>query len=249
MIVRRLLTAALAVTALSLAAFPAPAAEFSDKQKHEIEQTVRDYLVANPEVLLEIMHALEAKRAEAAQAGQKAALKALSTAVEGASVPKAGNLKGDVTIVEFFDYRCSYCKRAFPHVRDVLATDRNVRVVMKEFPILSPESEVGARAALAVWKLAPEKYMAFHSALMEMKGQLSENKIMVTAAELGLKEADVRKAMADPAIQGELEATAQFAHDLNITGTPAFIIGGKVYPGYLEKAAFEKYVADARAGK
>lgn len=249
MTVRRLLTAAFTAAALSVAALPAPAAEFSAKQKHEIEQTVRDYLVANPEVLLEVMRALEAKRAEAAQAGQKAALAALSAAIEGSAVPKAGNVKGDVTIVEFFDYRCSYCKRAFPHIRDVMAADGKVRLVMKELPILSPESEIAARAALAVWKLAPGKYMAFHAALMEMKGQLSENKIMVTAGELGLKEADVRKAMTDPAVQGELEATAQLAHDLNITGTPAFIIGGKVYPGYLEKAAVEKYVADARAGK
>lgn len=249
MTVRRLLAAASAAAVLTLTAAPAPAAEFSDKQRQEIERTVREYLIANPEVLLDVMRALEAKRAEAAHATQQAALKALDAAIQGPGVPKAGNPKGDVTVVEFFDYQCSYCKKVFPHLRETMAKDGKLRVIMKEFPILSPESEVAARAALAVWKLAPDKYMAFHTRLMEMRGQLSENKIMVTATEMGMKEADLRKAMLDPAVQAELESTARFARELNITGTPAFVIGGKVFPGYLEQAEFEKQIAQARAGK
>lgn len=243
---RRFLLPILSVIALSFAAVPAQA-EFSTQQKQEIGDTVREYLLANPEVLVEVMRELERKRAAAANIAQKEALAALGSNMASPMTPVSGNAKGDITIIEFFDYQCSYCKRAFPHLRSVMEEDKGVRVVMKEFPVLGPESALGARAALAVWKLAPAKYMAFHTSLMNLKGRLSENKVIATATELGLKEADVRKAMASPAVQQELQTTAQIAHQLNITGTPAFVVGSQVFPGYMELADLKQVVAAARA--
>lgn len=242
MFLRRLFFAILLTVAAS---GPAAAADFSATDKKEIGHVVREYLLQNPEVLVEVMSALEAKRTAQTQARQAEALKVLNTAAS-AMTPVVGPAKGDVTIIEFFDYQCSYCKKAFPHVRQAMTDDGNVRVHMKEFPILGPESEIGSRAALAVWKLAPKKYMAYHSALMDVRGRLTENKVMVTATEMGLKEADVRKMMADPAVTAELTATADLARQLNITGTPAFIIGGQVYPGYMQPAELKKAITLAR---
>lgn len=247
MTLRRFIPTFFALLALFGVARAATAADFTADQKKQIGETVREYLLENPEVIVEVMHELEKRRDAERRQRQQSALKDLDASFASPLSPVGGNAKGDVTIVEFFDYRCSYCKRVFPHLREVLAADGGVRLLMKEFPVLGPESVLAAHAALAVWKLAPDRYMDFHTRLMELKGSLSENKVVVTASEVGVKEADLREAMAGDDVRKELAATQKLAQDLGLTGTPAFVIGGQVFPGYLELDQIKQIVAHARA--
>ncbi len=182
-----MLGAVLAV--LVLGAFPAAAAEdaLSPEQKRAVEEVVREYLRRNPEVLLEAIGALRAKRDAEQQTNVRKNLVSLRGELENdPTSPVGGNPRGNVTIVEFFDYQCPYCKRVFPSVQNLLKTDGNIRYVFKEFPILGPQSVVAARAALAAWKLDRDKYVAFHAALMQSTGRLSKRKILDVAAESGL---------------------------------------------------------------
>jgi len=153
-----------------------------------------------------------------------------------------------VTIVEFFDYQCPYCKRVFPAVQTLLKTDGNIRYVFKEFPILGPQSVVAARAALAAWKLDRDRYVPFHTALMQSRGRLSERKILDVAAEIGLDVERLRAAMADPGIDKVLARNAELARALDINGTPAFVIGEKVVPGAVDLETLTALVSQARGG-
>ncbi len=164
-----------------------------------------------------------------------------------ASSPVAGNPKGNVTIVEFFDYRCAYCKKVFPTVRELLKTDKNVRYVFKEFPILGPDSVTASRAALAVWSLAPDQYLDFHSALMNTHGGLSEVQVLGIAKKIGLDPEKVHKAMADPKITKTIEKNIALAQSLNIQGTPAFIVGDQLLPGAVELDHLRELVSAERA--
>lgn len=248
MFVRLFVLPILVVLAFAVAQ-PSAAAEFSPQQKQEIGETVRDYLLKNPEVIIEVMRELEKRRTVETERKQKTALATLDTVLASPMSPTGGNADGDVTIVEFFDYQCSYCKRVFPHLRKIMADDGKVRFAMKEFPVLGPTSVFAARAALAVWKLEPKKYMDFHTRLMDLKGRLSENKVIVTATEMGLNEQTLRKTMLSSDVEKELNATETIARDLGLTGTPAFIIGGQVFPGYMELDQLQKVIAHIRAQK
>ncbi len=170
-----MLGAVLAVCVLG--ASPAAAAEdaLSPGQQRAVEEVVRDYLRRNPEVLLEAIEAMRAKRDAEQQATVRKNLVSLRGDLENdPTSPVGGNPRGDVTIVEFFDYQCPYCKRVFPAVQTLLKTDGNIRYVFKEFPILGPQSVVAARAALAAWKLDRDRYVPFHAALMQSTGRPNE---------------------------------------------------------------------------
>lgn len=228
---------------------PAAAQGLSDAQKQAVEQLIRDYIMKNPEVMIESLQAYQAGQQDAQQAKAEQAVAANRDTLErDAATPVAGNPKGSVTIVEFFDYHCGYCKKALSAVKALLKDDDDVRFVFKEFPILGPGSVTAAQAALATWKIAPDKYLPFHVALMEWRGDLTEDRVMEIAKKVGIDTAKLKTAMADPAITAQLKRNTELAQELQIGGTPAFIIGGKLVPGAVDLATLQEMVKAARAG-
>jgi protein-disulfide isomerase len=221
----------------------------SPRQKQAVEGVVRDYLTRNPEVLVEAIRALRAKQESEDRNKAQKNLASLRGELENdPTSPVGGNPRGDVTIVEFFDYRCGFCKRVFPTLMTLMKSDGNIRYAFKEFPILGPDSVVVARAALAVWKLDKAKYLAFHSALMNNRGELPERKVMKIAANNGLDVGKLRKIMADPDLEKMIRKNYQLAEALAITGTPAFIIGKRLVRGAIDLETIEQLVAEARKG-
>jgi protein-disulfide isomerase len=212
-----------------------------------IEKIVHDYLIANPEVIEEAIQALQAKREAAEKHRAQAALSEHGDALrEHPMTPISGNKTGDVTVVEFFDYLCGYCKRSLASMVDLLNSDKNVRVVWKELPILGPASRFAARAAMAAKK--QDKYYNFHVGLMNARGRLSESKVMRIAANIGLNVDRLREDMKDPKIESYLDETKQLANTLGIRGTPAFIIGNTLVPGAIDEAGMKRIIAEIRAG-
>lgn len=214
----------------------------------DVERIVRQYLLKNPEVIAEAIASLEQKR-EAAQtaAAHQALGQNQGPLYNDAEAPVGGNPQGDVTIVEFFDYRCGYCRKVHPAVENVLKKDAKVRIIYKEFPILGPPSVLAARAALA--SRAQGKYVAFHNALMSGGGSFSEAEILETAASVGLDSERLKKDMAAPEIEAILQKNFALAQALAIRGTPAFVVGKKLIPGAMEEADLAGLIQEARAGK
>jgi protein-disulfide isomerase len=225
----RLLTAA----ALLAASLPAAAdSSFTDAQKAEIGQILRDYLVANPEVLLEVSDALKAKQQETESKQREDALTANADAIfRSPHDHVAGNPKGDVTLVEFFDYNCGWCKKGFPEVVDLIGQDKNLRVVLKEFPIFGGDSDYAAKAALAANKQG--KYWELHTALFSHEGKVTKEFVDEAARELGLDLAKLKADMESPEVAQVIADNQALAQSLAINGTPAFIIDTHVTPGYL----------------
>ncbi len=158
--------------------------------------------------------------------------------------PVGGNPDGDVTVVEFFDYQCPYCKRIFPSIQALLAEDRNLRYVFKEFPILGKESIFAARAALAAQRQG--KYLEFHAALMPAKGKLTETRVMRLAESVGLDVDRLRRDMADGTIDAMIRRNLDLADGLGIFSTPVFIIGDTQVPGAVEVDTLKTLIARAR---
>ena len=222
------LAIALLVATPLLAAEPAK----TPIDKKAVEKIMRDVLRTNPEIIVEAIEAYRVKQ-EAAKA-QKALDTLASRRKEldgGALTPIGGNPMGTVTVVEFFDYQCGYCKRVFPSILTLMQTDKRIRYVFKELPILGPNSMVASRAAVAVWKIDKTKYLPFHAALMASQGGLNEGKIMRLAQENGIDPKRLAKQMKEPAVYQELQNNLNLAQSLNINGTPAFIIGNQIVPG------------------
>ena len=244
----RILVAALAVTAAALLAFAFVGKDTLDVgQREAMEKVVREYLRKNPEIVVEAIRSFQAReeqenkdRAQANLVSRRDAL------INDPSSPVGGNPDGDVTIVEFFDYRCGYCKQVFPTVMALMEDDRNVRYVFKEFPILGPESVVASRAALAAWRLDKNKYLGFHTALMSSRGGLPESKVMTLATESGYDVEGLREGMADPEIEAILNRNLQLADSLNIGGTPTFVIGNRMVPGAVSAEILTDLIADTR---
>lgn len=237
------LSLALPVLAL-LCATGASAADLPDKQA--LDEAIRSYLLEHPEVIIESLQNYEAKeRAEQ----EKAAADALETHKDrlynDPMTPVTGNPDGDVTVVEFFDYQCGYCKRTLQNVLDLQEEDPKLRFVWKELPILGPASEFAARAAMAAKKQG--KYMDFHTAVMGARGRLTPELVMALASKAGIDTERLKKDMDDPAITKYLQDTLLLAQQLGITGTPGFVIGGKLVPGALNKDRMKQLVEDARA--
>jgi protein-disulfide isomerase len=248
------------VTAPLLFAAPASAADpakapadaasaLSEGQSRAVEALVKQYILDHPEVIIESMQNYQIRQQIAEQEAATAALAASRDEIKNdASAPVAGNPKGDVTIVEFFDYRCAYCKRVLPSVRELLESDKNVRYVFKELPILGPDSVTASRAALAAWKIAPEKYFAFHTALMEARGELGEEQVLQIAEKVGLDRKKVKDGMAAPEVEKTIQRNLELAQKLRIQGTPAFIVGDALVPGAVDIEQLKDMVATARKG-
>ena len=203
------------------------------------------YLLENPEIVEAALQSLQAKREADERVRVQAAIQDNDEALMAHPMsPVSGNPGGNITVVEFFDYQCGFCKRALPTMEDLLETDANVRVVWKEFPILGPVSRVAALAAMAADRQG--LYLPFHLALMR-EAELTEEKIFELAGRTGLDAERLLRDMKDPAIGEYLDETRALAQELGIGGTPAFVIGDRLVPGVIDSARMKQLVAEARS--
>jgi protein-disulfide isomerase len=227
---------------------PAPAQPAIDPaQKDAIEQVVRDYIRAHPEIVVEALDAYQAKKDEEERSAQAKTLTSRADELfRSASSPIIGNAQGDVTLVEFFDYQCGYCKRAQPDLERLVKQDGGLKVVLKEFPILGPASVTAARASLAAQMQG--KYLEFHTKMMGLKGQLTDEVIYDTAKQVGLDVDKLKQDMNDPAVVAELRANMDLAQALGVQGTPAFVINDQIIPGAVGFDALKSQIDKDRAG-
>jgi len=224
---------------------PAAAAEFSAEQRQAIEAIIRDFLQKNPEALLDALQAAEDKMKGEAHDKAAAALTARHREVfDDPDTPVAGNPQGNASLVEFFDYRCPYCKQVEPALEALLTSDRQLRLVYKEFPVLGPESVVAARAALAARK--QDKYDAMHRALMALKGQIDEAAVFRVAGSVGLDVDRLKRDMLAPDIDRVIKANTNLASALDIRGTPGFVVGKEIVPGAISLDALKDLINTAR---
>ena len=211
----------------------------------DLGKSIRAYLMANPEVLVDAMQELERKQDTQRDA---VAIKAISQneaeLFRDADSPTAGNPSGDVTIVEFNDYQCPYCKRAYQAVKSVTAADGKVKIIYKDLPILGEPSRIAALAALASMKQG--KHQPLHNALMEFNGKLDRAKILETAASVGIDVAQLEKDMEDPKLKQIIDRNMALAGALGVRGTPAFVIGKQFVPGAVDADSLKALIADAR---
>jgi protein-disulfide isomerase len=242
------LRAALLFTVTVLAvgqALPAWAEAPSVPAQPALDQAIEKYIRSHPEVIEQAMQSLEDKR----QRGEKLRIRqAIATHQEellrDPASPVSGNLNGDVTVIEFFDYRCGYCKRVASAVTQLQKDEPGVRVVYKDFPILGEVSVFGAHAALAAREQG--KHQAFHEAMLASENELTQEEVLTIAQRVGL---DVKKLESDlqaPEWQAAIERNYALAKLLGISGTPGFIVGSEVYPGALELSGLKALVKQAR---
>ncbi|RJG45143.1 DsbA family protein [Mesorhizobium sp. DCY119] len=213
----------------------------------EIETIVRDYLLKNPEVLLEAQQALEDKQQEAQRVASLDVIKGAKEDIfNSAHDGVVGNPNGKVTIVEFYDYNCGYCKRAQADMQALTETDPELRFVLKEFPILGPDSQKAHVVSQAFLKLAPEKYEEFHNQLLGGQGRAGEESAIKIALALGVDEAKLREEMKNPAIMENFSKTYDLANKLAITGTPSYVVGNEVVFGALGKDVLAEKIKAAK---
>ena len=243
--IRLLLAASLILPAMLWGA-DAPAAEFTPAQRAEIVGIVRDALKQDPSILRDAIGALQADEGERTQEATRAAIAQAHGQLVTAADPVAGNAQGDVTIVEFFDTRCPYCRKLEPVMDGFLAKDRKVRLVYKDLPILGPASVLGTKALLAAQK--QDGYLKMREAVMKLPPDTTMPQIEEVARALNLDWARMVKDMEDPAVQARIDANLKLAHDLGIQGTPALVIGNDLVPGAVDLPELEKAVAEARKG-
>jgi len=241
--------ALLAAAAVALAVL-SPAAQAQSvpaDQRQAIEQVVREYLLKHPEVIVEAIEELQKReRAAEERKGQQGLAQNKDKLFNDPASPIAGNPKGDVTLVEFFDYQCGYCKTVLADVHKLIKEDGKLKFVFKEFPILGPASVMASKAALA--SRAQGKYEAYHNALMGHRGQLDEATILKLASSVGLDTDKLRKDMESPEVQQALGANLALAEQLGIRGTPGFVVGDRIVPGAIKLDDMKKLVAEARKG-
>ncbi|HEY8564913.1 MAG TPA: DsbA family protein [Beijerinckiaceae bacterium] len=225
------------------------AAPFSDPQQRKaIEQIVRDYLIKNPEVLQDALVELEKRQQEAQKVAQTGAVReARETLVNSPRGIIVGNPQGDVTLVEFFDYNCGYCKRALSDVRALMKNDPKLRVVLRDFPVLGPESLEASRVALAAkQQLKGEKLLDYHVRLMETRGRVNGERAKAVAKEMGLDLARLDKDVEAAEVRDAIQENVTLGDKLGLTGTPAFIIGEEVIAGAVGVDPLRKVVAGVR---
>lgn len=223
---------------------------FKDDQRKAIEEIVRDYILKNPEAIIRSIQNMEAKTEQDKEQRVKnfIANNQRDLLNDGASFV-GGNPKGDITLVEFFDYQCGFCKRVHPTVQKLIKDDGQIRFVYKEFPILGPNSIYAARAAIASKEQG--KYLEFHNALMILRGSASKERVLNTARKVGLDvrqlEADIKRQ--DKEATGILDLNYKLAEKLEVNGTPAFVVGDFVVRGAADYTSLKHVIAQARSKK
>jgi protein-disulfide isomerase len=252
MIPFRLLLPALLAVALCATPPAASAENFSGGQRTEIETIVRNYLIAHPEVLEEAMAELNKRQATAEAEKHEASVEQNSDAIFNS--PRGvvlGNKDGDVTFVEFFDYNCGYCKRAMTDMLDLMKSDSKLKVVLKEFPVLSQGSVEAAQVAVAVRMQDPggKKYLDFHQRLLGGRGPADKARAIAAAKEAGLDVARIEKDLASPEVRATIEENFKLAESMGMNGTPSYVIGKQVVIGAVGFEGLREKIGVARCGK
>ena len=227
-------------------AYPVRAADsLTHEQKDEVEKIVHDYLMSHPDFMVEVLRSAEAHfKAQKTADGKQAIAKKRDELLHDMTSGVAGNPDGDVTLVEFFDYRCPYCKQVEPALEAMIKDDPKLRIVYKEYPVLGAESMYASKMALAARKQG--KYGAFHDAMMAAKGQINDQVVLDVAKSAGVDVARAKVDMDAPDIQDIVKRNYALAEALDIQGTPAFVIGDTLVPGAIDIDSLRKLVADAR---
>jgi len=207
----------------------------------QVKKLALDAILENPEIIMQAVAILQQREKDRAASGANTVRLQLES---DPNAPNLGNLEGDVTVVEFFDYNCPYCRSAGETMQALLAADANVRVIYREWPILGDDSVIAARAALAAREQG--KYEAFHWALMNGEGRVTEAVIFKVARDLGMDIAQLEADMVSPAVEAHIALSNALAQQLGFTGTPAFIVGDKTAPGMLSFDEITILVAEAR---
>ncbi|MEO1239341.1 MAG: DsbA family protein [Pseudomonadota bacterium] len=231
---------------------PAPftLSDLSPTEQAALRGEVRSYLVENPDVMLEVIAALEAREAEIEAANDANLIAANADAIfnDGYSWV-GGNPDGDVTIVEFLDYRCGFCRRAHPVITELVERDKNIRLVVKEFPILGEDSMRASRFALAVKaSYGDDAYKRVHDALMELRAGVNERTLGIVAEAEGLDAEALFAAMDAPEISQVINANRALGQAMAINGTPSFIVGNQLLRGFLPLEGMQAVIAEAREG-
>ena len=240
---------------LALAVFGAPAASaqsFTDTQRGDIEMIVKNYLIAHPEVLEEAMTELNKRQAAAEAEKHEASItqnaEAIFNSPRGVTL---GNKDGDVTFVEFFDYNCGYCKRAMSDMLDLLKSDPKLKVVLKEFPVLSQGSVEAAQVAVAARMQDPtgKKYLDFHQKLLGGRGPADKARALQAAKEAGLDTAKIEKDIASAEVRTTIEENFKLAEAMGMNGTPSYVIGKQIVVGAVGLEGLKEKISTARCGK
>ncbi|MBC6405139.1 MAG: DsbA family protein [Rhodospirillales bacterium] len=221
-------------------------ADFTSAEEEEIGRLIRAYILEHPEVILEAIEELRHREEQASVSARQSIIAESKAAIyEDPGSPVAGNPDGDVTIVEFFDYNCSYCKRMTPEIFGLLAQDGNIRYIAKEWPIFGEDSEFAARAALASARQG--KYARFHQALMAIRGPANPETVRRAAEAVDVDWEQLQIDMGSDAVTEQLVRTHQLAVALGVQGTPAIVIGENFLPGAVPAAEISAIVAEERA--
>lgn len=221
----------------------------SEEGRAAFRAEIRDYLLENPEVLMEAIGVLEQRESQAQVANDQQLLADNADALYNDGVSwVGGNPDGDITIVEFMDYRCGYCQRAHPEVEELLARDGNIRLIVKEFPILGDDSVAASRFAIATKMVAgDDAYKSVHDALMGLRGSVTADALRGLAEDAGLDGDAIIAAMSNPEITGIIAANRALGQSLAINGTPSFVFGDQLVRGYVPLDGMEQIVASLRA--
>ena len=244
---------ALAFLVCTAAAPAAQEAGFTERELEIIDERIRSFILANPEIVMQTLRELQARmelerrheEAEKAELRRGLVRDLVAEIEQDPDDPVLGNPDGDVTLVEFFDYQCGFCKRMTGSLFETVRADGRVRLIMKEFPILGPVSEIAARAALASRRQG--RYEDMHIALMDLRGRLTEQAVLQTARELGLDVDRLEADMADPEVAQVFGKVRALADRLEIGGTPTIIIGGEVIAGAVDAGQLQDLIGEARA--
>jgi protein-disulfide isomerase len=233
--------------ALSVSAMGAAQAEepLTPQQKEAVEGIVRDYLLAHPEVIRDALIELQRQQEQQQAAIRREAIAEVQD--YAASLPEdfvKGDPKAEIAVIEFFDYRCPYCKAVAPRVDEVVKEDPAVRVVLIEFPILGEESKYASRAAIA--SRFQGKYMALHDAMMGHKGNLTQEAVLELADDAGIDVEKLKEDMKSPEIDALIDRHYQLADKLGVSGTPAFVIGQELVPGAIDAETMKAKIKQAR---
>jgi protein-disulfide isomerase len=250
-LLRSFTAAAIAVAALTLTG-PATAQNFNESQRSEIEKLIREYIIQHPEVLQEAMSELERRQTVADAEKHREAVQRHSEVLFNSSRQVTlGNAQGDVTLVEFFDYNCGYCKRALGDMMDLLKNDPKLKIVLKEFPVLGPGSVEAAQVAVAVrmQDRTGKKYLDFHQKLLTGRGQADRARALMAAKEAGLDTARIEKDLTSDEVRASLEESYKLAEALGLNGTPSYVVGSDVVVGAVGLKALKEKVSTARCGK
>lgn len=245
---KKAFAAAAILISLSTQALALDLGQLSDDERAAFRDEVRAYLLENPELIVEAMEVLKNREAEAEAQNDVLLVQNNATALFDSTTDWAGgNKDGDITIVEFMDYQCSYCRKAHDEVNELVTSDGNIRLVLKEYPILGENSDLAARFAISVRQIAGDNaYKAAHDALMTLRGEISSTALDRIAADLGLDPAAINTRMQSDDVSAVIASNRALGDAMQVNGTPTFIVDQTMLRGYVPLDGMRQIVIEER---